>query len=353
MAGPARMVVLAPNWLGDAVMALPAVADVRRAWPQAHLAVAARANLAALFEAVPGVDTVVALEASPRAWAAGADIERLRAGGYDVALLLPNAFRAAWAAWRAGVRERWGYRHDLRGALLTRAIDPPTDPRLHQAAYYQHLTRALGIAAGPLQPVVGVPEAARAAATRLLDGAGWRGELLVGFAPGAAYGSAKRWLPERAGQLAARLSRELGARPVVVGAGADATTAAEVRSGAEAAGLPHGALIDVTGQTDLSTLIGVMSRCAAFVSNDSGAMHLAAALGVPVTAIFGPTREWATSPLAGPGHAPVVVHTDVSCRPCMKRTCPIDHRCMTRIEVEDVFVPVSRVLRDRDGRGAA
>jgi heptosyltransferase-2 len=109
--------------------------------------------------------------------------------------------------------------------------------------------------------------------------------------------------------------------------------------------------VDLTGKTDLPTLIGVLAGCTAFVSNDSGAMHLAAALDVPVTAVFGPTREWATSPLAGPaGRAAAIVHTDVDCRPCMLRTCPIDHRCMTRITVDDVLGPLSRALA---GRGVA
>ena len=114
------------------------------------------------------------------------------------------------------------------------------------------------------------------------------------------------------------------------------------------AGVSRGTVIDLTARTDLPTLIGVLASCAAFVSNDSGAMHLAAALDVPVTAVFGPTREWATSPLSGPaGREATIVHTDVECRPCMLRTCPIDHRCMTRIPVDDVFAPVARAIRER------
>jgi heptosyltransferase-2 len=342
---------MAPNWLGDAVMALPAIADVRRHWPSAVITVAARGGLAPLFRAVPAVDGVVALDASPPRLSVSADAARLREGGNDAALLLPNSFRAALVTWRAGIAGRWGYLTDGRGWLLTHGVEVPVAGRLHQADYYQHLTAALGVPRGPRHPVVRAADGDRANARALLEQEGWRGEPLVGFAPGAAYGSAKRWLPARTGELAARVSGTLAARPVIVGSAADCDTAAEVVASATAAGLAPGAAIDLTGRTDLPTLIGVLASCAAFVSNDSGAMHLAAALDVPVTAVFGPTREWATSPLAGPaGRAADIVRTDVDCRPCMLRTCPIDHRCMTRITVDDVFAPVARAL---GGRGRA
>ncbi len=348
MRDPHRLVVLAPNWLGDAVMALPAIADVRRHWPHAMFAVAARRGLAPLFDAVPGVDEVVALDAAPPRLSVASDARRLRDGAFDAALLLPNAFRAALVTWRARIAERWGYATDRRGWLLTRRVERPAADRLHQADYYRHLTAALDVPAGPRHPVLRASDAARGAARRLLGDAGWRGERIVGLAPGAAYGSAKRWPPDRVGALAARVVRELGALPVLVGAAADRVTAGEVMAAAAAAGLPPSAIMDLTGRTDLATLIGVLEACAAFVSNDSGAMHLAAALDVPVTAIFGPTREWATSPLPGPaGRDAAIVHTDVDCRPCMLRTCPIDHRCMTRIAVDDVLGPVGRALRER------
>jgi heptosyltransferase-2 len=348
MPEPRRLVVLAPNWLGDAVMALPAIADVRRRWPDATLAVAARSGLAPLFESVPGVEEVVPLEAAPPRLSVASDARRLKDGAFDAAVLLPNAFRAALVTWRARIPERWGYATDRRGWLLTRPVEPPETDRLHQADYYRHLTAALQIASGPRHPVVRPRDEARARARTALADAGWRTGPLVGLAPGAAYGSAKRWPPERVGLLAARLVREFGATPVLVGAAGDCATAAEVVAAAVAAGVERSALVDLTGRTDLPTLIGVLDACAAFVSNDSGAMHLAAALDVPVTAVFGPTREWATSPLPGPaGHAATIVHTDVDCRPCMLRTCPIDHRCMTRIGVDDVLGPVARALRER------
>ena len=339
-----RLIVFAPNWLGDAVMALPAIADVRQAFREAQLGIAARAGLAALFEAVPGVDAVVRLNG--QGWRAQRrDCDAIRAGSWNAALLLPNSFHAAWLAWRSGIGQRWGYRSDLRSMLLTRAVRKPSRARRHQAEYYQALTRALDIPSGPLTPRVHVDDRVRASAGHLLRAAGWRDEPLVGLGPGAAYGSAKQWLPQRMGVLASRLQREHHTRVVVVGSVEDVDAARAVVESAEQSGAPLGSVINVAGRTTLAQLMGVLVHCTAFVSNDSGAMHLAAALDVPVTAIFGATREWATSPLPGPAaHAPAIVHADVFCRPCMLRTCPIDHRCMTRIGVDEVLAPVLRSL---------
>jgi heptosyltransferase-2 len=336
--------VVAPNWLGDVVMALPALADVMRRFEGTEVLVAARRNLAPLFESVPGLAGIVALEGRGRS-GRRADIDALRAARLDAALLLPNSFHAAWLAWRAGIGERWGYRADARGLLLTRGIRRPRAARTHHARYYQHLTTQLGGSPGPLEPALRLTPVAQDAGETVLRQAGWQGERIVGLAPGAAYGSAKRWPPDRMGLVAARLALEHGIRPVLVGAPADRDTAREVVTHAERAGVETGRILNLAGRTTLRALMGVMARCAAFLSNDSGAMHLAAALDVPVVAIFGPTREWATSPLPGPAGRPaVVVHTDVFCRPCMLPTCPIDHRCMTRIGSDEILARLQAIV---------
>ena len=163
------------------------------------------------------------------------------------------------------------------------------------------------------------------------------GGRLIGFAPGAAYGHAKRWPPDRVARLVEALARQ-GHTAVVVGAAADRDTARAIESS-----LPPGTrFVDLVGRTSLRQLIGVIARCAAFVSNDSGAMHVAAALGVPVTAIFGPTDERVTSPSGAGGLD--VISRDVFCRPCLLRECPIDHRCMKRIDVDAVLQSVGRHL---------
>ncbi len=332
-----RLIILAPNWLGDAVMALPAISDVRRAAPHAEIAVAARPSIAPLFTMVAGVDRVLVLDGrAPLGTVAG----RVAQHRFDTALLLPNSIRAALLAVRAHIPERWGYRADLRGGLLTRAIDRPSG--LHQAEYYQQLVHALGCPNGPMEPRLVVPAAASDAGAAALGDAGWNaGTRLVALAPGAAYGGAKRWPPESFAELAASFAED-GLQPVMIGSGADAGTAGEVARAFERIRRPGGEvqqdrarpdLLSLVGKTDLPALAGVLAQCRALVTNDSGAMHLAAAVGTPVTAVFGPTDERATRPL---GDAHTVVAAPVWCRPCMLRECPLDHACMRSVRVTAV-----------------
>ena len=345
-----RLVILSPNWLGDAVMALPAIADVRRAAPDASITIAARAAIAPLFGLVPGIDaTIVLARPAPIRAAVGwrALGDELAGGRFDAALLLPNSMHAALLVSRAGIPERWGYRSGWRGGLLTRAV--PRAPALHQVASYQHLVQALGFSNGPAEPSIDVPQEARAAAARLLMEDGWNGQTpLVALAPGAAYGSAKRWPPEYFGELASALAAD-GVSGVMVGSGADAATTAEVarvfdsrgtvgRRGQSAAQPPR--LHNLAGRTDLAVLAGIMTLCRTLVTNDSGAMHLAAAAGLGVTAVFGPTDERATRPT---GEAHVVLTHPVWCRPCMLRECPLDHRCMRGVGVARVLAAARRV----------
>ena len=214
-----RVLVLSPNWLGDAVMALPAIADVRRRFRDARLIVAARRSVADLFTMAPDVDQVVALEWKGHVLGRSAlrqDTAAIRALDADAAILLPNAFSAAWLVRRAGIRERWGYAADFRRLLLSRAIQRPRRS-MHQAEYYQHLVRALGMESGPLEPTLLVPDDAMVGARTLLNSRNWsRSRPLVAMAPGAAYGTAKRWLPGHYANVASSLVRT-GAQCVLVG----------------------------------------------------------------------------------------------------------------------------------------
>ena len=211
---------------------------------------------------------------------------------------------------------------------------------MHQGAYYMRLVADLGVPAVPLEPRLLVPPAAATAARAMLVARGWdQARPLVTLAPGAAYGTAKQWIPANVATLVQTLSDTRGVACVLVGSRADAATTAGVL---HAAG-PGSRVIDLAGATSLEVLAGVLSLSAACVANDSGAMHLAAAVGTPVVAIFGPTIEQATRPLtrAG-GHADILTH-DVPCRPCMLRECPIDHRCMTGITPARVLISVERL----------
>lgn len=328
-----RLIVRAPNWLGDAVMALPALGAVRRAFPDSTLVVAAPPSVAPLFEegtpAAP--DEILTIDRDR-------EVSQLRSARGDALLLLTNSFGSAWIARRSGIGERWGFRASARSPLLTRAVPRPRGT-LHQVEYYRALIGGLGIETAegdPVLPTLQPSSAARARGDALLAGAGIQpSTTIVGFAPGAAYGQAKRWPPDRVAQVIAALAPR-GVTSVLVGARGDRDTARAIESA-----LPPGTrVVDLVGRTSLRELVGVIARCAAFVSNDSGAMHVAAAVGVPLTAIFGPTDERATAP-AGTSD---VMRRNVFCRPCMLRDCPIDHRCMKRIDVASVLDSVTAHL---------
>ncbi|MGE3274370.1 MAG: lipopolysaccharide heptosyltransferase II [Vicinamibacterales bacterium] len=339
------LLVVAPNWLGDAVMALPAIGDVARAHPGARLTVAARSSVAPLFTMVDGVASVVTLRSRgglPWPAAIGEDAAALAAGGYDAALLLPNAFQAAWLVHRAGVPERWGLATDMRARLLTRAVAKPRG-RMHQAEYYQALVRGLGFELGPCHAQVQVSPGGRTAAASTLASRGLaEGAPYVAMAPGAAYGRAKQWLPERFAALATRLAVERGTATVLVGSAGDAPVCAAIARAVTA--VPDA--VNLAGETDIPALAGVLAAARAVVANDSGAMHLASAVGAPVAALFGATDERRTAPLPRGLVAPVpaVLTGQAWCRPCLLRECPIDHRCMRSLGVEAVFARVAAWL---------
>jgi len=326
------VVVLTPNWLGDAVMALPAFSDVRRHFADRRLVVAARPSVSSLFTMVPGIDSIV-----------NADVESVRGARASVAVLFPNSFASAWIVRRAGVPERWGYSADLRRPLLTKAIRRPGKP-MHQSEYYQHLVDALGISNGPREATLAISAEAVHDARRLLVQHGWDAQSAVAvLAPGAAYGKAKQWIPTHVVRLIADLVRDRRMTCALVGSRGDAAATGAIRSAAPTDCQPR--VLDLAGLTTLPALAAIMSVARVCVSNDSGAMHLAAAAGVPTVAVFGPTNERATAPLARQNVSIEVVTNPVWCRPCMLRECPIDHRCMTGIEPDHVLAAIDRIAR--------
>lgn len=350
-AGARRVVLRPPNWLGDAVLALPAMGAVRRQFPDASLTVAAAGAVAALFREDTGVrpDAVVDLPGSGRAAVAA-----LRAGRFDLGVLFPNSFGSAWQLRRAGVPERWGYAASGRSWLLTRGVARPRRDGgpVHHIDYYRALVRGLGIDVGEEPPQIVASAAGRRAAARLLgmpESPAAAEAPIVTLAPGAAYGQAKQWPPARVAELVVRLTRERGALCVLVGASHDRAAGRVIDAAVRAHGAGIAARVrNVIGRTDLGTLIAIAARSHVCVTNDSGVMHVAAATGRPVVALFGPTDERVTRPVG----AADVLTADVFCRPCHLRDCPIDHRCMTRIPVDQVEAAVARWLQAREG-GAA
>ena len=316
--------VRSPNWLGDAVMALPAVRNLKTMLVDDPLFVAAPEKLAALWRKCPFVDGVIALE-KPRSLPATA--RQLREGKFATAVLLPNSLRAAAEAWQAGIPHRIGYARGGRSLLLTQAIPaPPRNPaRLHQRFYYLDLVTALG---GPDD--ASLPRLRKDPTTV----AGHRG-LVLAICPGAEYGPAKRWPVENFVAVARHFMATRKAKIVLLGAAVDRPVAEEfVRL------LPG--VDDLVGLTSLEEFLAALVSARLVVCNDSGAMHVASALGVPTLAIFGSTEPQLTGPMGGRSR---VLRHHVPCSPCFLRECPIDFACMKSITPETAIGVAETMLR--------
>jgi len=332
-----KILVRATNWVGDAVMSIPALEAIRGRWPGAEIAILGRAWVADLYRGQGFADRLLVLDHGGQHRGARG-IERLasalRRERFDVAVLLQNAFEAAWIAWRAGIPERIGYARDARKFLLTRAVEVPRQGELpaHESYYYLELLRRAGWIErlGTVEAIqLRVDAATRERAESTLRRAGARGGAFrVVLAPGAAYGSAKCWLPERYAALADRLIAEGDADVVLSGTAAERAVAQQI-----AVGMQHRPIV-LAGETPIGELPAVLSLCHLFIGNDSGAMHVAAAVGLPVVGIFGPTDPAGTAPVTPRFQ---LVRETVSCSPCFLRHCPVDHRCMKRIEVDAVY----------------
>jgi heptosyltransferase-2 len=345
--GPAaaktKILIRATNWIGDAIMSLPALRLVRERFANACITVLAKPWVAALYEGERSIDRVMTFDGASGAkdWGAKWKLaKRLRDERFDLAILFPNSFESAAVVRLAGVKRIVGYARDGRGPLLTDAIVVPKagEAQAHERFYYLELLRRAGL----LDAVPDVPEIRFDG----IDGLRARGERrfgalgmklpVVGVSPGAAYGSAKRWLPERFAEAAARLAAETGASVAVFGAAAEKTMCEEVALAA------HGR--NFAGATTLGEFMEMTAACSVFLTNDSGAMHIASALAVPSVTVFGPTDEAATGPL---GAAARLVREPVDCAPCLLRECPIDHRCMTRVTADHVVHAAEELLKVR------
>ncbi|MBV8819915.1 MAG: lipopolysaccharide heptosyltransferase II [Acidobacteriaceae bacterium] len=322
-----RILIRATNWVGDAVMCLPALRAIRERYPDSHIAIVAKPWVADLYARESFSDEVILYRANTIsekihfAWA-------LRERKFDQAILLQNAFEAALIARLAGIPQRIGYSRDGRAALLTTAVRPPKKDELpaHERFYYLELLRRAGILES-----FGDQEDIR------LEGARAGRTAIIGVSPGAAYGSAKRWIPERFAHAAAELARTRQASIALFGSKDERTLCEEV-----AAMLSGHHVTNYAGQTTLAQFIELAASCEVFLTNDSGAMHISSALGVPTVAIFGATDHLATGPT---GTHSRVVREPVECSPCLLRECPIDHRCMTAVSSERVVQEALHLLK--------
>lgn len=320
-------------------MSLPALRALRERYPQAHIAILAKPWVADLYGREPFCDALIPY--TPRTlgekWTAG---KALAVHRFDTAILLQNAFEAALVAWAARIPERIGYARDGRGFLLTRAVAVPKPGEIppHERFYYLELLRRAGIIdelpASDAIRLDGASAAASAGRARFHERG--MGEIVIGVSPGAAYGTAKRWLPERFAAAASTIAQEIGASVAIFGSESERELCQSV---ADAITAP---VHNFAGQTKLGEYIEMAAACRIYLTNDSGAMHIASALGVPTVTVFGATNHMTTGPT---GPLARIVREPVECSPCMKRECPIDHRCMTRVPAERVAETALDLLR--------
>lgn len=339
-----NILVRGTNWIGDAVMNTPALCAIRSSFPGARITILVTPLVAQLFTPHDWVDEVLVYDRQGRHKGIAGRLRiarELRARRFDLAILLQNAIDAALITTLAGIPRRMGTRTDGRGFLLTHGFNQKVlDPHLHHVNYYLEMLQSFGIGCAEKRLLLCLTQAEREAARERLAAAGVApGDFLIGINPGAAYGSAKRWYPDRFAAAGAELARRWGGKLLILGGPTEVAIARDIE-----AALP-GPCLNVAGTLNVRELMALIERCNFFISNDSGPMHIAAAFSVPLVAIFGPTDHRATYPFSGNS---VVVRKDVDCAPCHKRECPTDHRCMKAVLAEDVVAAAEKLITAMD-----
>jgi lipopolysaccharide heptosyltransferase II len=319
-----RILIRSSNWLGDAVMSVPAVRAIKNGRPDARVIVAAPMNIAAVWKLVPEVDTIIPLP-NDSLLPVVSLLKRHR--NFDVAILFPNSLRVALESWLSGIPRRVGYRGHWRRLLLNQTMREPRKPGgpEHHSLRFLRIARECGAETPNAQPLHQTSNI-KHQTTKL------------GLCPGAEYGPAKRWLPERFAEVAAKVSAQSSAQWILFG------TKNDMAIGNQIAAAIGDHCVNRIGHTTLDQLIDELRECRLLLTNDTGTMHLAALLGVPVVAIFGSTEPRLTGPL-GDDH--IILRHHVECSPCFLRECPIDFRCMTAVRSEEVADAVLSILAEK------
>jgi len=337
---PENIIVRMPNWLGDLVMATPVLADLRHFWPQAKITAMCQGGLGDILEHDPHIDEVLKFK-KPNGWlhrSMHATIQStLAQGHYDLGILLTHSFSSAWWFWKGKVKNRVGYAANLRSALLDYPIPfPPTKNSQHLVLTYKMLLNSLHIPLSSNSPKLYLTEIEINKTKNWLIANGITpDDIIIGINPGAAYGSAKCWLPERFKEVSFKLLSNPKIKILYLGDKAGSPLVDEICHS-----LPSKQVINLAGKTTLRELIAFINACDLFLTNDSGPMHIASALDIPLLALFGSTSDVTTCPYK----AGTVIHKHVSCSPCYRRTCPIDFRCMKQIAVDEVYENLSRMI---------
>ena len=330
-----RIFIRSTNWIGDAVMTTPAMGRVRAAFPGADITVAANPTVAQLLRHHPDCDRLLVYDKKGVHRGLGGLLRfcaEVRREQFDLAILFQNAIEAAIMTTLAGIPRRAGYNTDCRGFLLTHSVSGWRRARLlHHTDYYLNMLAGLGLQGGDGCLRLHCTEDELSWAREQLSDDWW-----VAINPGATYGSAKRWFPERFAAVADELAEEFSARILLVGGPDERSIAGEVAVSMRTQPL------NLAGETSVRQLMALLSRCRLLVTNDSGPMHVAAAFGIPIVAVFGSTDHTTTSPRAASCR---IVRQPTECAPCLKTKCPTDHRCMTAVSAADVLEATRNLLR--------
>ena len=344
-----KILVRGTNWIGDAVMSVPALRELRRIFPGDQITLHTRVWADGLFRDADFIDELVTFD--KHRWKIKDVYDNsqfLRDDGYEMAILLPNSFESAITSYLSKIPRRFGYNKDVRGLLLTDPIAVPEwKNRKHEVFYYLGLVsevekRILGrdtVSQALPNTTLNISDGRMTDARGILSQAGADPvKKTVALGVGSTNSRAKRWPAERYAQLSDMLQAELDVNVVLIGSKEEADVSANV------AGFCSKQPVDLTGKTDLGEAVAILSVVDLLISNDMGLAHVAPAVGTPTIAIFGPTNPETTRPF---GENAEVIRKEVECSPCMLRDCPIDHRCMTRISVEEVFETAEKKLTQR------
>jgi len=336
-----RLLIRSTNWIGDAVMTTPAIRGIRKNFPDAEISILAKPWVAPVFESSPYIDNILIYDDAGKHKGLSGKLclaRELREYRFDAAILLQNAIEAALVAFFAGIPCRIGYNTDVRGFLLTHSVPcTPQIKKIHQTGYYLGILQGVGLKTDGLSLDLVVAEKYQERAVEILSQYGIsRKDRLVGINPSATFGPAKQWFPKRYAGLADRIKEVFGARIIIFGGPGDRELGREISQ------MMQHKPIDLSGKTDLQEAIALINRCNLFITNDSGLMHVATALDIPLIAIFGSTNPITTGPK---GLNSRIVRVPVECSPCLKPECPKGHlKCMHQIDVDMVFDVVKELL---------
>lgn len=332
-----KIVVRAPNWVGDSVLSLPAMNTIIRNYPESDVWVAAQDWVKDLFSMGNMFAGIISLPEQKGLKNLQVSAQRLRDSCFDLGILFTNSFASAFVFHQAKIPQRWGYKKDCRGFLLTKGIPVQSkENRIHQAHYYLDLLSGLGMKEFPEKHPLQVDKKEKTLTEEWLESQNIKIQRpLIIINPGAYYGSAKRWPAEKHAELASLLQRKIRAQVLIIGS-AEETPLTEAIS-SRMSERPH----VLTGKTSLPRLAALLSLADLFVTNDSGPMHMANFLKIPLVALFGPTEPARTGPYQQPS---MVIHKGAPCWPCSYRQCPFDHNCMMDISPEEVLQACQKLL---------